>query len=72
MQGVPLELRAWAWMDMSGASERMSKSMPGYFQAMLQRGKVSSECAHQIELVPPSPVFTFVHLMACVTCTAKP
>ena len=25
--------------------------MPGYFEAMLQRGEVSSECAHQIELV---------------------
>ena len=50
-QGVPLELRPWVWMDMCGAARRQKKSMPGYFEAMLQRGEVSSECAHQIELV---------------------
>jgi len=50
-----VELRPWVWMEMSGATQRMRASMPGYFQAMLQRGEVSSECAHQIELVRNSP-----------------
>ena len=36
---------------MSQAAQRKSSHIAGYFQAMLQRGEVSSECAHQIELV---------------------
>lgn len=50
-QGIPVELRPWVWMDMCGALQRQKQQMSGYFNAMLQRGEVSSECAHQIELV---------------------
>ena len=55
MQGIPLELRPWVWMEICGASRRLKEHMPGYFEAMLQKGEVSSECAHQIELVSRIP-----------------
>ena len=38
-------------MEMCGARERKESSMPGYYEAMLQQGQISSECAHQIDLV---------------------
>ena len=60
MQGIPLDVRPWAWMAMSGAATRKAGHMAGYFDAMLQNGEVSSECAHQIELVTTP---TSVHLL---------
>ena len=61
-QGVPLELRPWVWMELCGATRRQKQSMPGYFDAMLQRGEVSSECAHQIELVSFWSMLQTLHL----------
>ena len=54
-QGVPVEHRPFVWMAVSGALERKSKQIAGYFQAMTHKGEVDSEVAHQIELVRPGP-----------------
>ena len=51
LQGVPVEHRPYIWMVVSGAAARKAKQVAGYYQAMLHRGQVDSEVAHQIELV---------------------
>lgn len=51
--GIPVEHRPWAWPLLSGADLRRSKKMAGYFDAMVHRGEVDSEVAHQIELDLP-------------------
>ena len=50
-QGIPAEHRPWAWLAISGADDRRHKRMAGYFDAMVHKGEVDSEVAHQIELV---------------------
>lgn len=51
VQGIPVKDRPWAWPALSGADARKRKQMAGYFDAMVHRGEVDSEVAHQIELV---------------------
>lgn len=46
-----MEHRPWAWLTISGAEQRKRARMAGYFDAMVHRGEVDSEVAHQIELV---------------------
>ncbi|KAK9808174.1 hypothetical protein WJX73_005269 [Symbiochloris irregularis] len=51
--GIPVQHRPWAWPALSGADARKRKQMAGYFDAMVHRGEVDSEVAHQIELDLP-------------------
>ena len=56
---------------MSGARERKESSIPGYYEAMLQQGQISSECAHQIDLVSlhsQSILFKDLMIMPLQTC----
>ena len=55
LQGIPPEYRPWVWMELSGGNKRRSEHMASYYEAMVDMGEASSECTHQIELVPPPP-----------------
>ena len=51
MQGIPPDVRPWAWMAISGAADCRAAHMANYFTAMVDKGQAASPCAHQIELV---------------------
>ena len=65
-----MEHRPWAWVMISGADARKAKKMAGYFDAMVHRGEVDSEVAHQIELVCLLIKHTLLHVMAFGGCIA--
>lgn len=48
MQGVPPPLRAWVWMEVSGAAQRKAGASPSYFAGMAAAG-ASSPFVQQIE-----------------------
>ena len=66
LQGVPVEHRPYIWMVVSGAAARKAKQVAGYYQAMLHRGQVDSEVAHQIELVRLSKSSKAVSSPQCI------
>eukprot|EP01024_Parvocaulis_polyphysoides_P016048 TRINITY_DN1710_c0_g1_i3.p1 TRINITY_DN1710_c0_g1~~TRINITY_DN1710_c0_g1_i3.p1 ORF type:complete len:362 (-),score=35.86 TRINITY_DN1710_c0_g1_i3:260-1345(-) len=52
-KGVPPEMRAWVWYEVSGAKQKQSQNSPRYYEEMVSKGESSSATKHQIKLDLP-------------------